>query len=117
MTFSKVIVFPVFAKRLNSIRSNVKELQTTKCRFFRKENCFFILNHQKCTFRHQIAPKPAKRVLRTMLLLENIMETKLKIQKIMDFSIFIPPDTVEISCFQKKIRGKGVMAHLSVNIR
>ncbi len=45
------------------------------------------------------------------------MRTKLKIQKIMDFSIFRRPGgTVEISCFQKK-RGKGITGRLNVHIQ
>ncbi len=38
-------------------------------------------------------------------------------KKIMEFSIFIRPGTVEISCFQKKKRGKGVIGPLSVYIQ
>ncbi len=44
------------------------------------------------------------------------MKTKLKSQKIMDFSIFRRLGTVEISCF-KKNRGKGVIGPLSVPIQ
>ncbi len=32
-------------------------------------------------------------------------------------SIFRPPDTVKITCFQKKIRSKGVVVHSNVDIR
>ncbi len=51
--------FTSFAKILNSIRSYVKELQTTKCGFFHKKASFFLLDHQKmCVF--GIALKLAK---------------------------------------------------------
>ncbi len=55
----KLLYFTSFAKRLNAIRSYVKELQTTKCIFVHK-SCFFILNHQKMCVQHRIALKPAK---------------------------------------------------------
>ncbi len=56
---------------------------------FSIKNCFIILNHQKhVRLWPRIALKPAKHVLHMILHLENSRKTKLKPQKIMDFSIF-----------------------------
>ncbi len=72
-----------------------------------------MVNYQNIiSFRHQITLTPSKRVLHTILLLENSMGTKVKVQKIMKFSSFRHPGTVEISCFQKKNARKHY--HLAV---
>ncbi len=47
-------------KKLNSIRSYVKELQTTKCRFFIKKLFFYSKSSKNVRFRHRIALKPWK---------------------------------------------------------
>ncbi len=66
---------------------------------------------KKCAFSASNRSKNRqKHVLRTILLLENSMRTKLKLKKIMDFSIFRRPGTVEIACFQKNPRERCHLA-------
>ncbi len=115
--FDKVNVFHVFCKNLNSIRSYVKQLQTTKCRFFHKKAGFFNSKSSKnVRFRHRIALTPAKTCSTHDFTLRKQYEDKTQSsKKIMDFSIFRCPGTVEISCFQKKIRGT-VLFHVGVYI-
>ncbi len=97
--------FTSFAKKLNSIRSYVKELQTTKCRFFHKKAVFSLLNHQKnVRLRHRIALKPAKTCFPHDFTLRKQYEDITKNSKkswIFQF-LDVRVNTVEISCFQKK---------------
>ncbi len=93
--------FTSFAKKLNSIRSYVKELQTTKSRFLHKKLFFKSKSSKNVRFRHRIALKPAQTCSTHDFTIRKEYEDKTKISKtFMDFSIF--RRTVEISCFQKK---------------
>ncbi len=96
--------FTSLAKDLNSIRSYVKELQTTKCRFFHKKSCFFKGKSSKSIlFRPQSALKPWKTCSTHDFTFRKQYADKTKSAKnIMIFSIFRPPGTVKISCFQKE---------------
>ncbi len=61
-----------------------------------------------------------KRVLRAVLLLENSMGTKPKFKKIMDFSIFRGPGTVEISLknmFFNSKSSKNVLFLLQIAVK
>ncbi len=102
--------FTSFAKKLNSIRSYVKELQTTTCRFFHKKlektaYYYYSKSSKNVRFRHRIALKPAKTCSTHDFTLRKQYEDKSKKSKnILDFSIFRCPGKVEISCFQKTTR-------------
>ncbi len=62
-------------------------------------------------FRHRIALKPAKTCSTHDFTLRKQYEDKTKnSKKIMDFSIFRRPGTLEISCFQKKTRERCDLA-------
>ncbi len=63
-------------------------------------------------FWHQIALKPAKTGSTHDFTLRKQYEDKTKNSK----KKFRRPGTVEISCFQKKIRGNGISWYLSVHI-
>ncbi len=78
----------------------MKELQTTKCRFFDKkaEKTAFLNSKSSKTvrFRHQIALKPAKTCSTHDFTIKKQYKDKTKkSKKIMDFSIFRRPGTVE----------------------
>ncbi len=71
-------------------------------------------------FRHRIALKPAKTCSTQDFTIRKQYEEKLTIQKkswIFQFLYLPGTGTVEISCFQKQIRGKGVIGPLSVHIQ
>ncbi len=108
--------FTSFTKKLNSIQSYVKELQTTQCRFFHKKYGFFNSKSSKTVrFRHRIALKPAQTCSTHDFTLRKQYKDKTQNSKkswIFQFLDVRPGTkcTVEISCFQRK-RGKDSIAH------
>ncbi len=85
----------------------MKELQTSKCRFFHKkaEKLFFLncKSSKTVRFLHRIALKQAKTCSTHDFTFRKQYGDKTKSAKnIMNFSIFIPPGTVKILCFQKE---------------
>ncbi len=84
--------FTSFAKILNSMRSYVKELQTTKCRFFRKKAVFYSKSSKNVRLRHRIALKPAKTCFtHDFTLRKQYKDITKNSKKIIDFSIFRRP--------------------------
>ncbi len=84
----------------------------------KKKAFFWMANHQKVYF-FGIRPLEnlQKRVLRTILLLENSMGTKLKVQKNSgNFQFLDLRVQWKFHVFKKKIRGKGVVSHSSEDI-
>ncbi len=78
--------FTSFAKELNSIRSYVKELQTTKCRFFHKKAVFNSKSSKNVCFGHWIALKLAKKYSTHDFTVRKQYEDKTKnTKKIMHF--------------------------------